>query len=517
MKFKYLFALPIIATALMGCDEIEMSDAKPVENPQLPGITQEDFAVTPSDNMASQMNLQELVNQTEDATSYMVDLYTIEVLTEDLSESAVLSGGLEFSATPDFAKSFVINDLTFNEGVASAPLSSLLQVRDLMYGVDPGEFPVYYRVPVYVTVDGGQYRIGGKDYFFCEGESFKQLGADPGFTVEDAYYVFGPFVGGNAVASSVAMYHDESSVYNNPVFTFAFEVTEDQLPSGYSLLIAPKSVRDAGGSASECFGVGSTAGVLEIGGAPIKVEAAGPYMLEFNAVTLEYTLKAAPQSLFAISTGGLSFSNCTQLGTTDYVEYDALAGLLGPWALTGQKAYRPNYYANNFDIEPTEKDGYINGGLVIDATGTPVGNETGIPLPGGVQGLYYIKANLQALTYSVYPCQTMGFCGTINGWGETPDATLTSSKSSQFMTWTGTLTVDAGDKWKIRANDEWVVDLGGVNDGSYTTDGTPVELAKGGKDLEAAEAGTFKVTLYLRRTFENGQMSPYTMTVVPAN
>ena len=68
MKFKYLFALPIIATALMGCDEIEMSDAKPVENPQLPSITQNDFTVT-AESALSGLNLEALNAATDDPTT----------------------------------------------------------------------------------------------------------------------------------------------------------------------------------------------------------------------------------------------------------------------------------------------------------------------------------------------------------------------------------------------------------------------------------------------------------------
>lgn len=519
MKFKYLFALPIIATALMGCDEIEMSDAKPVENPQLPGITQEDFAVTPSEVMSNVMNLESLVSQTDDAASYMVELYTIESLTEDLPESAVLTGGLEFSATPDFAKSFVVADLSFTEGVCSAPLSSLLSIRNLMYGVDPNSFPVYFRVPVYVTVDGGQYRIGGRDYYFCVGEKFDQIGPDPGFKIEDAYYVFGPYVGGNSAATGVAMYHDDSSIYNNPVFSYAFEVSEDEAAAGFTLLVAPESVHNAGGAASACFGVGSEPGVLVEGGEPIKVEAAGPYMFEFNAQTFEYALKVAPNSLYAISLNGVSFNSCSQLGTSDFVTYDGMAGLLGAWGLTGQAAYRPTYYANNPDVEATAaENGTVTGGLLLDATGQPLNSENAIPFYSGTSaGLYYLTANLQSMAYTSYACKTLGFCGTINDWGATADATLSSKRSDNFMVWTGNVTVEAGSEWKLRANNDWVVNFGGANGSSYTTDGTPVELAMNGDNFVAAEAGTFTVTVNFRRTYQNGQLTPYTMTVVPAN
>lgn len=81
MKLKYLYLLPIFATALIGCDEIEMSDAKPVENPQLPAITQSDFSVTPSAALQNGINLDELASQTESPETYIWCNYTPSMLT----------------------------------------------------------------------------------------------------------------------------------------------------------------------------------------------------------------------------------------------------------------------------------------------------------------------------------------------------------------------------------------------------------------------------------------------------
>ena len=83
--------------------------------------------------------------------------------------------------------------------------------------------------------------------------------------------------------------------------------------------------------------------------------------------------------------------------------------------------------------------------------------------------------------------------GGFNGWGESTVMT----PSDDFLTWTGEVTLSAGDEFKFRANDAWDVNLGG----SLTN------LVQGGDNLKATEAGTFIVTLDL-------SVNPYSATMV---
>lgn len=297
MKLRYLYALPILATALMGCDEIEYSDAKPVENPQLPGITQTDFSVTPSSALLNGINLDALNAQTDDPKTYMVELYKINVLTEALPESAELSGSIQFSMTQDFENPFNLTDIVTVDDVVSVPLSSLLYTRGTMISTkDPREYTIYYRIPVYVTLNGGQYKLGDKDFYYNDGDSFPETGVDPGYVVEEAYYLLGP--DGTSVDSAVKFDHSGYNIYDDTIFKLSVAFSEGNT----SWIVLPESVYEAAkasGSvdATKAYGpqdVSALTGVLELGGSAGTVEDGRKYDFTINLSTLEYTIEQAP-------------------------------------------------------------------------------------------------------------------------------------------------------------------------------------------------------------------------------
>lgn len=97
-------------------------------------------------------------------------------------------------------------------------------------------------------------------------------------------------------------------------------------------------------------------------------------------------------------------------------------------------------------------------------------------------GLYYVVANLNELTYSLTKIETIGLIGGFNGWGG--QANLTPS--ADYKTWTGDVTFTEETEWKFRMNDNWDYNLGGAID----------NLVGGGDNLKSA-AGSYTVTLDL--------------------
>ena len=88
----------------------------------------------------------------------------------------------------------------------------------------------------------------------------------------------------------------------------------------------------------------------------------------------------------------------------------------------------------------------------------------------------------------------MGVIGGFNEWSQsvalTPDAT--------FTTWTGTVSMKAGDEWKFRMNNEWTISLGGdLNNLTYVD----------GKNIVCEADGDYTITLNLFQV-------PFTATVV---
>lgn len=328
MKLKYLYVLPILATALMGCDEIEYSDAKPVENPQLPGITQNDFSITQSAALLNGINLDALSAQTDDPASYMVELYSINVLTDALPESAVLNGEIQLSLTSDFAEPFDLTDVTTEEGVVSVPLKSLLYTRGTMISAnDPREYTIYYRIPVYVTLNGGQYKLGDKDYYYCAGDSFPESGVDPGYYVEEAYYLLGN--NGSGIDTAVKFDHSGYNIYDDTIFTVSALFSE----GNSSWVIVPESAYQAAltsGSLNTANVYGAQdpsalEGILELGGKAGSVEAGYRYNFTINLSTLAYSITQVPLLSAGDPTGVYlrgGMNNWDALATYEFIATD---------------------------------------------------------------------------------------------------------------------------------------------------------------------------------------------------
>lgn len=245
----------------------------------------------------------------------------------------------------------------------------------------------------------------------------------------------------------------------------------------------------------------------------------GNINIEINLAEWTYSLSDLPESLYVVSTSYITFDNAAQLESSpeNNFLYKGLAGIESGWGLTGQRSYKSQFYANApYDTPVIDASGVARGSLMQVTDGQPLNNDNAIPL-SGQRGMYYVEANLQALTYSAYKCNTIGITGSMIDWGNgsIPDIAFKNSRTTQYMVWTGTLTLTAGDEWKIRANNEWTVNFGGVDNGSFATDGSPVELAMNGNNFVAAEDGTYNITLYFRRCMEDGKFTPYYMTVVP--
>lgn len=107
-------------------------------------------------------------------------------------------------------------------------------------------------------------------------------------------------------------------------------------------------------------------------------------------------------------------------------------------------------------------------------------------------GLYWCEVNTEDLTYTLTQIVSVSLIGGFNDWGG--DVELTPS--DDFLTWTGTLTLENDSEWKFRMNNEWDINLGG----------TDSDLTQGGDNL-SNEAGTYTVTLDLSKL-------PYSCTVV---
>ena len=519
----------LIGLALTSCEEDNSL-----------GIMQKNEApvVVPADGVAIQSRYASTGN-TIDLHKYQesntIPLIDIE-LSDKFSTSSVVTGEVQIAANPDFQDAQTVK-LTATEATSpNADAAAAIEgptdsyVGNVatntwedafvnLYGLDPNPRVNYLRYRLWIN-DGNQniilYDENGEEWW--DTMEFTVTPINMNYDIAPAYVLTYKISG---VTHTMDMYHNpDKHEYDDPVFSATIEVPEEAANDVF-WTVAPAN------DAARVFGV--TAGqatvaegnLVEIsnGGTPGQLVNPGPYKIEVNMLEQTYSVKVAPKTLYVVYVGsGFNATNISQLGTTDYAEYSGMAGICNKWGLTGQASFRPTFYTNNTDVERTSNDNInptYTGGLKFETSGQPINPDNGIDYPGTGQGLYYLTANLTALTYTGYQCKTIGVTGTLNDldWGAKPDIEFKSSYSSRFMVWTGTVTVKAGDQWKIRANNDWHVNFGGVT-GDYATDGSNVELVMGGENFVATEDATYNVTLTFRRGLDNdGNLTPYYMTV----
>ncbi|WP_300949136.1 hypothetical protein, partial [uncultured Duncaniella sp.] len=99
----------------------------------------------------------------------------------------------------------------------------------------------YDRVPVYLDLDGANFRYDSFSYYAATG-TIKEMCIDSGFEIEESYYLLSDATSWKLDnAGEMAQFkfdHSDMGVYDDPVFTISFKVTK---PDTY-WKIAPQSI-----------------------------------------------------------------------------------------------------------------------------------------------------------------------------------------------------------------------------------------------------------------------------------
>ena len=491
MKLKYLFLLPILGATLMGCDEIEYSDAKPVENPQLPGIQADEFSVAPATDLVNGINLDQLVAAASNPDDYMVELYTISVNTENLPADAVVFGGLEFGANDTFEPVYNVADIKTEDGKARVALSSLLTVRNTMFGKDPRSKTIYYRIPVYVSTEGGQYKLGEKDFFYCDGNKFQESGIDPGYSVEENYYLM--IEGSNEFT---VFNRTAGNVYDDPTFNLAAA-----FDANAKWKIVPESAKEAmeNGDSSQLYGTSTPdalEGILALGGDFGVISEKGRYDIKIDMSTLKYTFTLSLPEWLGTPNDSQGWNNDTSQhlypfnkdGVMHYVGFSWFGGRWG-----GKLATDAGIWCGiDTPMKMDEETGDYVGQLIVDGGGNILQspNDDDIISPE----LYFINVDWSTLNFNMTSINSIGLVGNFNGWNEKEPAELTPASDNK-LEWTGTVELDASG-FKIVANHGWGINYGGSLE----------MLTFDGADMTAPAPGKYNVKLDL-------STQPYSLTL----
>ncbi|MCM1318907.1 MAG: SusF/SusE family outer membrane protein, partial [Muribaculaceae bacterium] len=351
-------------------------------------------------------------------------------------------------------------------------------------GKSPAAKENYVRFEAYLVGNGQEVRVGTPETYFAA----KTLTVTPcplDITISEGYYLIGT-INGWALDTQCPMKHSNLSVYDDPVFTIAVEISEEEAAAGWWWKVASKEAIEAANwdviNDKHLIVCGpATNGDEALEGSLVDKDAqagcikeAGNFILTINMIDMTYKFEKMSYLYTPGNSNGWNQAASQQLAyNADKGYYEGYAYLDGEFKFTNQ----PNWDGTNYGKAETEGSLSTDGGA---------GN-----LNAAEAGLYYLTVDVENLTYTMTKITSYGAIGGFNSWG----AQTVMTPSADYLKWTGEVTFAAGDEWKFRANDNWDINLGG----------SISNLVLNGGNLVAPGAGTYTVTLDLSAL-------PYTCT-----
>ena len=419
-------------------------------NPQLPSIELDGFSLS---GIPTSVNLDATVNKA---------IPVVNVASEpgNLPEGSSISLAMQLSNNADF------NNATTLEVIGGAVSSDAWEEYILNNGSkSPADVTNYVRFAAYLSNGGQLTRLGGENVWYGE-TAVTVTPVDLRLDVESSYY----FV---TDAGKVELAHSDAHVYDDPVFTYSFELSGDQVPCYWQIA--------SGSNESDLYGVSETGDVTALEGSLVsgaqkgELTEAGKYNLTVNmlAKTYKFERMVAPDTDYLWTPGGANgwgFDDNMLLANKNDGSFKGFVYADGEFKLCAQ----PNW----------ELNWGLNGGVM-----TPGGDNIKVD----PSGLYYVVANFNDMTVGLTLIEGIGVIGDFNSWGG--DAALTPNDA--YNVWSGDVDFTAAGGWKFRMNGSWDINLGGAMD----------NLTEGGDNLSVAEPGVYTVTLDLSKL-------PYSCTVV---
>ena len=431
--------LAALAFGFTACED--ESTAVPQSNPQEPIMSAEGIVVAPVDSVPA-FDLKALADAEADAAVLNV------VEAQNLPAVGDLTFVMQLSKTEDFAAVQEVATAVVNNQVCVDPAD--WQAAHLkVLGKNPKTQDAYVRFAAYIVNGSSSVRIGNPNlYYGAHKVSVTPFPA--AVTIEDSYSLV--INGGE----TIAMNHT-GDVYDNPVFTAKVDVTEAQewAIKGAELTYAP--VADETSAEFGTLVAGEGWGVMPV----------GTWLLTVNMETLTYSFSSAVENLWTPGdANGWNHGGSQMLFTNNYTEYMGFANLSpSGFKFTSAADWNHTNYGDAGEEGKLSTDGGAGNLTVAE------------------KGLYWCKVDIAALTWSATKIETIGVIGGFNGWSESLPLT-----SEDGLFWTGTITLNEGDEYKFRCNNDWAINLGGADEYNLVPDGA---------NLKAPAAGTYTITLDL--------------------
>lgn len=486
LSILLLGALGLMAAS---CDDAPEAP-KPQENPQEPILTAGDITSATDGALSSA----EVLSLEDYRTASGIPVMKLTEA-KSLPEGAAVEYKVELAAKEDFSgKVITLTTKAGEDGVYTADPYQWNDAHVALFGKSPKVKTVYYRVPVYVNLDGSNYRYESESYYAATG-SVEETCMDQGFVIENEYFLIGN-LNDWKLDKTIAFTHSDADVYDDPVFVATFKVTQDVLDAsggGCYWKIAPLSAVDTQNwdavYGPEVDGDASLTGMLVEKGQAGKITLAGNYKMTINMESLEYTIEKLARPEYLYTPGDANGWN--QLNSS-WMQYDKKnepsKGYFGvfPVKAGGFKVCAEP----NWDNETTY-------GAVSETpanSGTFVLGQDGKNIITTAPGVFWASAQYdedkgELTTYEFTPVTRIGVIGSFeaSGWGG--DVEMTPNEDNTV--WTVEVAMAADNEWKVRFNNGWDYSLGASPDNEK-------QAVLDGNNYKVIETGTYVITLTLQ-------------------
>lgn len=490
-KFSLIALTALACWGMTSCDEYTLPNPEPQKNVQEPVFKADDLVLTNT------------INGTIDLPKYtesneMVTVFDVQLTDFPASYTLQLRG--EFSADETFEKTETLS-INVADNVAQLRPGELQAMFNTVISKDLVEKPVYVRYAAYAIAGTSTVRLGGPDKYYWEGV-YNILPNPQANLIEPAYYLVGSFCDWNISKGILLNQLHEGNQYDNPEFYLKVDVTEaDITAGGYKWKVVPvsgfesNSWEGALGVADVNEGAASTSGNLvaapDAEALAYNIDMEGSYMLNFNMETRRFEVALAFDYMWipGYGTSIYNFDKMMRLQTNDYIHYEGTSCLYKSFWLTGQPNLRGIVYRPDGDTEITEDKLSFSGKMTID-------NQSGATIKVPARGLYYLTADISALTYKGVRISSIQLIGAYNDWSTDTAKELTPTNSSQNVWKISGVEMTAGE-FKFCVDKSWTYSYGGSVD----------DVRQNGSNFNLDEAGTYDFELHFDTT-------PATLTII---
>lgn len=372
----------------------------------------------------------------------------------------------------------VMFDADVNGKVAKAKLTKMIED---VYGKRPVERILLGSVYADVMVEGQAMLVNAGEV---------QVNVIPEAPViRDSYYLVGNICGWDTKAA-IKFNHSGKDVYEDPVFTLVFNVTDAELGTYWKIITKENPADDWAGQ----IGV-ATDGDTSLSGKLVSenaqaghIEKPGMYMMTLNMMDYTYEIKEMASEYYLV--GALQGWNANEDGKK-CILYPASAtefSYTTKWEGDGNFKFWLGSEFGNWDAAfGTEVD------MSREMTGNIKANGGAIAVPE--QNMFYtVTINMSAMTYAWTKCDNqdpksydkMGIIGGFNDWAGDAEMTQTAPHN-----WYAQISLAADTELKVRANGDWA-DNWGAEDGFDLSKNNYFDSKYNGGNIKVA-AGEYTV------------------------